>query len=223
MTSNRRAGLGRSVLGLGFAGSAGADRLREGTRPGKDRRGAQGRRRGAAEEGRRAARASRSSATARSTSRREDDAYLVSIEGLKVQPSPEGYLEVGTVSYLAKPKDETSYEVSNLTRAPDHAVQGRRTGTDKGKLIVTTKSFSGLYSKALTTFQQMDAEFADIIATDDQGGEVGLGNAKFTVNVADKGGGVVDAIGQGHPGRAHRQGDCGRRLHRRRNADRRQI
>ena len=122
----------------------------------------------------------------------DDDTYLVSIEGLKVQPSPEGYLEVGTVSYLAKPKDETSYEVSKLTvpqsmpfKAPD--------GTEKGKLVVTTKSFSGVYSKALTTFQQMDAEFADIIATDDQGAEVGLGNAKFTVNVADKGGGVVDA------------------------------
>ncbi len=55
-------------------------------------------------------------------------------------------------------------------------------GTEKGKLVVTTKSFSGVYSKALTTFQQLDAEFADIIATDDQGAEVGLGNAKFTVN-----------------------------------------
>src|SRR5687767_13668207 len=70
-------------------------------------------------------------------------------------------------------------------------------GTEKGKLVVTTKSFSGVYSKALTTFQQMDAEFADIIATDDQGAEVGLGNAKFTVNMADKGGGVVDATVKG--------------------------
>src|SRR4030095_8225658 len=64
---------------------------------------------------------------------------------------------------------------------------------EKGRVVVTTKSFSGVYSKALTTFQQMDAEFADIIATDDQGAEVGLGNAKFTVNVADKGGGGADA------------------------------
>src|SRR5688572_26597409 len=70
-------------------------------------------------------------------------------------------------------------------------------GKDKGKLTVTTKSFSGLYSKALTTFQQMDAEFADISATDDQGGDVGVGNAKFTVNMADKGGGVVDATVKG--------------------------
>jgi hypothetical protein len=66
-------------------------------------------------------------------------------------------------------------------------------GTDKGKLTVTTKSFSGVYSKALSTFQQLDAEFADIHATDDRGGDVGIGNAKFTINVADKGGGVADA------------------------------
>ena len=110
--------------------------------------------------------------TAVNVTPQDDDAYLVSIEGLKVQPSPEGYLEVGTVSYLAKPKDETSYEVSKLTVPQTMPFKGPD-GKDKGKLTVTTKSFSGVYSKALTTFQQMDAEFADIIATDDQGGDVG--------------------------------------------------
>src|SRR5688500_7094300 len=44
----------------------------------------------------------------------DDDAYLVAIEGIKVQPAPDGYLEIGTISYLAKPKDEKSYEVSGL-------------------------------------------------------------------------------------------------------------
>jgi hypothetical protein len=122
----------------------------------------------------------------------QDEAYLVSIEGLKVQPSAEGYLEVGTISYLAKPKDDTAYEVSNLTVPQTMPFKGPD-GKDKGKLTVTTKSFNGVYSKALATFQQMDAEFADISATDDKGGDVGLSNAKFTVNVADKGGGVADA------------------------------
>ncbi len=123
----------------------------------------------------------------------QNEAYLVSIEGLKVQPSAEGYLEVGTISYLAKPKDDSAYEVSNLTLPQTMPFKGPD-GTDKGKLTVTTKSFSGVYSKALETFQQLDAEFADIRATDDKGGDVGLSTAKFTVNVADKGGGVADAV-----------------------------
>lgn len=131
--------------------------------------------------------------TAVSVTPQDDNAYLVSIEGLKAQPSPEGYLEIGTISYVAKPKDDTAYEVSNLKVPQAMAFKGPD-GKDKGKLVVTTKSFSGVYSKALATFQQMDAEFADIVATDDQGADVGLGNAKFTVNVTDKGSGVADAV-----------------------------
>jgi hypothetical protein len=130
--------------------------------------------------------------TAVNVTPQDDNAYLVSIEGLKLQPSPEGYLEVGTVSYVAKPKDENSYDVSKLTVPQSMSFKGAD-GKDKGKLVVTTKSFSGVYSKALTTFQKMDAEFADIVATDDQGADIGLGNAKFTVDMADKGSGIVDA------------------------------
>jgi hypothetical protein len=196
MTRNRWAGLGRSVLGLGLAALLALTACEKGP----DREKVAADLKAGVEEQLKKAEGPAGqqvlSHSAVNVTPQDDDAYLVSIEGLKVQPSPEGYLEVGTVSYLAKPKDETSYEVSKLTvpqsmpfKAPD--------GTEKGKLVVTTKSFSGVYSKALTTFQQMDAEFADIIATDDQGAEVGLGNAKFTVTMADKGGGVVDATVKG--------------------------
>ncbi|NJM92158.1 MAG: YdgA family protein [Rhodospirillaceae bacterium] len=192
MTFNRQAGFGRSVLGLGLAALLALTACDKGP----DREKVAADLKAGVEEQLKKAEGPAGqqvlSHSAVNVTPQDGDTYLVSIEGLKVQPSTEGYLEVGTVSYVAKPKDETSYEVSKLTvpqsmpfKAPD--------GTEKGKLVVTTKSFSGVYSKALTTFQQMDAEFADIIATDDQGAEVGLGNAKFTVNVADKGGGVADA------------------------------
>ena len=131
--------------------------------------------------------------TAVNVTPQDDNAYLVTIEGLKFQPSPEGHLEVGTISYVAKPKDEKSYDVSNLTLPQTMPFKGPD-GKDKGKLTLTTKAFSGVYSKALATFQQMDAEFADISATDDRGADVGLGNAKFTMTVTDKGGGVADAL-----------------------------
>jgi hypothetical protein len=196
MTSNRGAGLGRFVLGLGLAALLALTACEKG--PDREKIAAE-LKAGVEEQLKKAegpAGQQILSHTAVNVTPQDGDAYLVSIEGLKVQPSPEGYLEVGTLSYLAKPKDENSYEVSSLTVPQTMPFKGPD-GKDKGKLTVTTKSFSGLYSRALTTFQQMDAEFADISATDDQGGDVGVGNAKFTVNMADKGGGVVDATVKG--------------------------
>jgi hypothetical protein len=126
----------------------------------------------------------------------QEDVYLVSIEGLKIQPSAEGYLEIGTVSYLAKPKDEKSYEVSGL-KLPETMPFKGPDGKEKGKLTITTKAFSGLWSKELDTFQKLDAEFADIAATDDREGDVRVANAKFTGALTDKGGGVFDSIANG--------------------------
>jgi hypothetical protein len=124
----------------------------------------------------------------------DDDAYLVAIDGIKVQPAPDGYLEIGTISYLAKPQDEKSYAVSDL-KVPQTMPFKGADGKDRGKLTVTTKSFSGLYSKELAAFQKLDGEFADISATDDKGGDVRVANARFTGGVTDKGGGVVDSVG----------------------------
>ena len=124
----------------------------------------------------------------------DNDTYLVSIEGLKVQPSPEGYLDIGTLSYVAKPKDEKSYDVSDL-KLPQTMPFKSADGQDKGKLTITTKAFSGVYSKELAAFQKVDAEFADISATDDKGADIRASAAKFSGGLTDKGGGVVDSVG----------------------------
>jgi len=121
----------------------------------------------------------------------QGDAYLVSIEGLKIQPAPEGYLDIGTISYVAKPKDEKSYEVSDLKLPPEMLFKGQD-GKERGKLTVTTKSFSGLWLKELAAFQKLDGEFADIAAVDDQKGDVRVADAKVSSQLSDKGGGVFD-------------------------------
>jgi len=191
MTRNRRAGLGRSALGLGLAALLALTACEKG--PDQAKTAAELKasveeqlKKAEGPEGQKVLSHSAVNVTP------QDDAYLVAIEGLKVQPSAEGYLDIGTISYLAKPKDEAFYEVSNLTLPQAMPFKGPD-GKEKGKLTVTTKSFSGLYSKALATFQQVDGEFADLSATDDKGGDVRIGNAKFSVNMADKGEGAVDA------------------------------
>lgn len=124
----------------------------------------------------------------------EDDRYAVAIEGLKFAPGADGYLEIGTISYLARPKDEQSYEVSELKIAPEIPFKGAD-GAQKGKLALATKSFSGLWSRELATFRKLDAEFADIVATDDRGSDLRVARVTTSAELVDKGGGLFDSVG----------------------------
>lgn len=131
--------------------------------------------------------------TAVNVTAQKDGAYLVSIEGLKIQPAPEGYLDIGTISYLAKPKDDKSYEVSGL-KLPESMPFKGPDGKERGKLTATTKAFNGIWLKEISAFQKLDAEFSDIAATDGEG-DVRVADAKFSNALTDKGGGVFDAAG----------------------------
>lgn len=133
--------------------------------------------------------------TAVTVTPQDDDFYLVSIEGLKAQPAPDGYLDIGTISYLAKPRDEKSYDVSGL-KVPQTMLFKGTDGTERGKLTLTTKAFSGVWSKELGTIEKLDAEFADVAATDDRGGDVRVANLKFNGGLTDKGDGLFDSAGQ---------------------------
>lgn len=126
----------------------------------------------------------------------EDDRYLVAVEGLKFTPDADGYLDVGTVSYLVKPTDDKTYEISDLKIAPSIPFKGND-GKEKGKLALTVKSFAGQWARDLSAFRKLEAEFADIAATDDQGADVRLAGFKMTGELVDKGGGAFDSIGKG--------------------------
>ena len=195
MTSYGRAGFGRIALAIGFGGllalTACGDKGPDKTQIATDlKTSVEGQLK--LLEGSQAQKVV--SHTAVNVTPQDDGLYLVSIEGLKLQPTPEGYLDVGTVSYLAKPKDEKTYEVSGLKMAETMPFKGPD-GKDRGKLAITTKAFNGLWSKELGAFQKLDAEFADISATDDAQGDVRVADAKFSGALTDKGGGVFDSIG----------------------------
>jgi hypothetical protein len=194
MTSNRPAGVGRSLLAFGLAGLLALAACEKG--PDREQTAAELKSSVETElkklEGSSGQKVLTHSAV--NVTPQDDDAYLVAIEGLKFQPAPDGYLEIGTISYLAKPKDEKSYEVFGLTVPQSMPFKGPD-GKDAGKLTITTKSFSGIYSKELASFQKLDGEFADISATDDKGGDVRVASAKFTGGLTDKGGGVADSVG----------------------------
>jgi hypothetical protein len=124
----------------------------------------------------------------------DKESYQVAIEGLKFQPSPEGYLDIGTLSYMAKPKDEKTYEVSDLKVAPEIPFKSPD-GKEKGKLALTTKSFQGLWSRDVGNLVKAEGEFADIAATDTEGADLRIASMKFAGELTDKGGGLYDSTG----------------------------
>ena len=193
MTSNRRARGGRALLAFAFAGVMALAACDKG--PDKEQVAAELKSSVEAElqkiEGSAAEKVLTHTAVNVTP---QDDAYLVAIEGLKLRPSPEGSLEIGTITYLAKPKDEKSYEVWDL-KVPQTMPFKGPDGAEKGKLTLTTKAFSGVYSKELSAFQKVDGEFTDISATDDTGGDVRVASAKFSGGMTDKGDGVADSVG----------------------------
>jgi len=121
-----------------------------------------------------------------------DESYLVSIEGVKVQPDPEGYLDVGTISYVVTPQDEKTYEVSDL-KLPAEIPFKQPDGKQQGKLAITTKAFKGVYSKELGVLTALAGEFADIAATDDKGGDLRVAGLKISGATTDKGGDLFDS------------------------------
>lgn len=124
----------------------------------------------------------------------DEGAYLVEIAGIKVKPaSRPDVLEIGTISYLAKPKDEKTYEVSDLKLPPTMPFKGPD-GKEKGKLAIVTKSFNGVYSKELAGYQKVDGEFGDIAMTDDTGADIRMASFKFSGGMTDEGGGVIDTL-----------------------------
>ncbi|MEZ5833338.1 MAG: hypothetical protein R3D05_19355 [Dongiaceae bacterium] len=193
MTSNRRATGARSLLVLGFCGLlalAGCDKGPDTAKTAAELKTSV--ENGLAKlEGSSAQKVLSHSAV---TVTPQNDAYLVAIEGLKIQPAPEGYLDVGTVSYVAKPKDDKSYEISSLTVPQTMPFKGAD-GTEHGKLAMTAKAFSGIWSRELAAFQKLEGEFADIAATDDKEGDMRVASAKFSGALTDKGGGLFDSAG----------------------------
>ena len=125
----------------------------------------------------------------------DSERYEIKIDGLKFQPNALGYLDIGTVTYVAKPKDEKTYEVADLKIAPEIPFMGTD-GKQQGKFTITTKAFNGLWSRELAAFLKLDGEFADLSATDDvTGGDVRLAGMKFSGEMQDKGGGLFDSLG----------------------------
>lgn len=126
----------------------------------------------------------------------QDAGYLVAIDGIKVGDPADGYLEVGTISYVLTPKDDKSYDASQLSVANEIPVKGAD-GQPVGSFKLTNKAFSGTWLRAAQSFTKLDLQLADLLITNAQHGDnVKIAGAAFNIDGADKGNGIWDQAGK---------------------------
>ncbi|HVI88248.1 MAG TPA: hypothetical protein VM659_08100 [Dongiaceae bacterium] len=126
----------------------------------------------------------------------QDAGYLVAINGVKIGDAADGYLDVGTVSYVVTPKDDKTYDASQLTLASDMPVK-TPDGQPAGAVKLTTKAFNGTWLRAAENFTKLDLQFGDLVISDPQHGDnIKIAGAAFNIDGTDKGNGVWDQTGK---------------------------
>ena len=125
----------------------------------------------------------------------QDAGYLVSIDGLKIGAPGTDYLDVGAITYVLTPKDDKTYDASNLTIPGDMQIKGSD-GQPGGDLKLATKAFSGTWLRDAQSFTKLDLELADLVLTDPAHGSAKMAGATFNIDSTDKGSGLFDQNGK---------------------------
>ncbi len=126
----------------------------------------------------------------------QDTGYLVSIDGLKVAADADGYLDIGTISYVLTPKDDKTYTADKLS-LPAEMPFKLPDGSKAGGVTLTNKSFSGLWLKEAESFLKLDLQLTDIEVKDaKQSGDLKMAGIALTTNSTDKGNGRWDQVGK---------------------------
>lgn len=126
----------------------------------------------------------------------QDAGYLVSVDGIKVTSASDGYLDIGTISYVLTPKDDKTYDASELKIAGDIPFK-TTDGQAAGGIKLTNKAFSGTWLREAQTFIKFDLQLADLALTDPKhGGDVKMAGATLNGESVDKGSGLWDQTGK---------------------------
>jgi hypothetical protein len=122
-----------------------------------------------------------------------EPSFLVTVDGMKLQPEPGAELASGQVTYSVTPKDEKTFAVSDLKLPPEIPFTGP--GGSTGKLAMKVEAWDGVWSREFKTFLSFGSEVSDVVATDTSGGDIRIQSAKLIGDSSDKGDGVFDMTG----------------------------
>lgn len=126
----------------------------------------------------------------------EENAFAVSVEGVRVGAKEAEHMEIGTITYRLTPQGSDGYIVSDLAHAPRFPNRDSA-GKETGSLSLKTTSFTGEWSSSLQSLLSLNWQAADIVATDsgERGGDMRASSLTVTVASDDKGGGLFDQTG----------------------------
>jgi len=126
----------------------------------------------------------------------QDAGYLVSVDGIKVTSASDGYLDIGTISYVLTPKDDKTYDAGQLKIASEMPFKGTD-GQPASGIKLTNKAFSGTWLREAQTFTKLDLQLADIVIADPKhGGDVKIAGVALNGESVDKGKGLWDQTGK---------------------------
>jgi hypothetical protein len=118
--------------------------------------------------------------------------YVVTIADLRGAPGSSGYLEFGNVSFRLTPEGEDAYRVDEVqipAQIPHKAPDG---GSD-GSISLPSQQFTGVWSRSLATFLQLDAAYRDVkVDAASENTAISLGELAARIASTDKGGGRFD-------------------------------
>lgn len=117
--------------------------------------------------------------------------FVVAVTGTRVGSGKAG-IGLGEIDYRLEPRNDHTYQVSDLKLAKELAVVGYD-GKPAGTLSLDTASFSGIWSSALQTFLSLDWQARNVVATSlEPKGTVQVADASLTAEGRDAGNNRLD-------------------------------
>lgn len=125
-------------------------------------------------------------------------AYVVTVPDLKLKTGTTGGFEIGTVSFSLTPEGDDLYHVADV-KIPAEIPHKAADGTVDGTISLPSQQFTGVWSRSLESFTQLDAGLRDVkvVSTADN---MMLSLGEFVAKIAstDKGNGRWDQDGTVH-------------------------
>lgn len=118
--------------------------------------------------------------------------YVVTIAEMRGVPDESGYLDIGTVSFRMTPEGDDLYRVDEV-KIPQEIPHKAADGSVDGGISLPSQHFTGVWSRSLENFLQLDAAYRDIRVTSTaENLSMTLGEATAKLESADKGNGRFD-------------------------------
>jgi hypothetical protein len=125
-------------------------------------------------------------------------AYVVTVPDLKFTTGTTGQFEIGTVSFSLTPEGDDLYHIADV-KIPAEIPHKTADGSVDGTISLPSQQFTGVWSRSLESFTQLDAALRDVkVASTADSMMMALGEIAMKIASTDKGNGRWDQDGTVH-------------------------